>query len=203
MIVLGLTGSIGMGKSTTARMFREAGVPVHDADEAVHRLYAGAAAPLVEAAFPGTVEGGVVDRKLLAARVLSDKPALRRLEAIVHPLVRADAKAFLADHRKRQTPLVVLDIPLLFETGGLDRVDKVLVVTADPSVQRARVLARPGMSTEAFEAILKSQVPDEEKRRNADFVIDTGLGMEPARREVGRIVETLVGDKRDRAGDPP
>jgi len=195
MIVLGLTGSIGMGKSTTARMFREAGVPVHDSDEAVHRLYAGAAVPLVEAAFPGTVVNGEVDRKRLGDRVLSDKDALRRLEAIIHPLVRADAGAFVADHRKGGTPLVVLDIPLLFETGGRERVDKVVVVTADPDVQRARVLARPGMTAERFEAILARQVPDAEKRRAADFVIDTGLGMDHARAEVARIIARLTGDK--------
>ena len=195
MIVLGLTGSIGMGKSTTARMFREAGVPVHDSDEAVHRLYAGAAVPLVEAAFPGTVVNGEVDRKRLGDRVLSDKDALRRLESIIHPLVRADAGAFVADHRKGGTPLVVLDIPLLFETGGRERVDKVVVVTADPDVQRARVLARHGMTAERFEAILARQVPDAEKRRAADFVIDTGLGMDHARAEVARIIARLTGDK--------
>jgi dephospho-CoA kinase len=195
MIVLGLTGSIGMGKSTTARMFREAGIPVHDSDEAVHRLYAGAAAPLIEAAFPGTVVDGKVDRKRLAVRVLSDEHALRRLESIVHPLVREDANAFLASHRQGGAPLVVLDIPLLFETNGRARVDKVVVVTADPEIQRARVMARPGMTAEKFDAILSQQVPDADKRREADFIIDTGLGMDHARREVSRIVTTLVGDK--------
>jgi dephospho-CoA kinase len=202
MIVLGLTGSIGMGKSTTARMFRDAGIPVHDSDEAVHRLYAGAAAPLVEAAFPGTVKDGTVDRQRLAARVLSDKAALGRLEAIVHPMVRRDADAFLADHRLKGTPLVVLDIPLLFETGGRNRVDKVVVVTADPSVQRDRVLARPGMTIERFESILTSQVPDAEKRRQADFLIDSGLGMDHARRAVSGIIETLTGDKPARQPGP-
>jgi dephospho-CoA kinase len=197
MIVLGLTGSIGMGKSTTARMFREAGVPVHDSDEAVHRLYAGAAAPLVEAAFPGTVVNGAVDRKRLAARVLGDAHALRRLETIIHPLVRADADAFLSRNRHDGAALVVLDIPLLFETNGRARVDKVVVVTADPEIQRARVMARPGMTAEKFEAILAQQVSDAEKRRQADFVIDTGLGMDHARREVSRIVAALTGEKPD------
>jgi dephospho-CoA kinase len=197
MIVLGLTGSIGMGKSTTAAMFREAGVPVHDSDEAVHRLYAGAAAPLVEAAFPGTVRDGVVDRGLLGARVLGDRAALGRLEAIVHPLVRADAEAFVARHRAAGAPLLVLDIPLLFETGGRERVDKVVVVTADAATQRSRVLARPGMTEEKFAAILASQVPDAEKRAQADYLIDTGAGMEAARAAVGRIVRELAGDKQD------
>ena len=201
MIVLGLTGSIGMGKSTTARMFREAGVPVHDSDEAVHRLYAGTAVPLVEAAFPGTVINGEVDRKRLADRVLSDTDALRRLESIIHPLVRGDADAFLASHRENGTPLVVLDIPLLFETGGRHRVDKVVVVTADAAIQRARVLARPGMTEERLRSILARQVPDAEKRRQADFVIDTGLGMEAARAEVARIVAELAGEDRRRGGD--
>lgn len=195
MIVLGLTGSIGMGKSTTAKMFVEAGVPVHDSDEAVHRLYAGAAAPLVEAAFPGTVIDGAVDRAALARHVLGNPVALRKLEKIVHPLVRADAGAFLARHRAQGTPLVVLDIPLLFETGGRDRVDEVLVVTAPPEIQRERVLSRPGMTEAAFESILAKQVPDVEKRRLADFVIDTSQGMEPARRSVARIIADLTGGK--------
>lgn len=191
MIVLGLTGSIGMGKSTTARMFADAGVPVHDSDEAVHRLYAGAAAPLVEEAFPGTVRDGIVDRALLAERVLGDKAALKMLEAIIHPLVRADADAFLKRHRAVGVPLVVLDIPLLFETGGRDRVDKVVVVTAPAAVQRERVLARPGMTEQKFAAILDKQVPDAEKRRLADFVIDTGLGMDAARAAVDDIIAAL------------
>ena len=194
MIVLGLTGSIGMGKSTTAAMFREAGVPVHDSDEAVHRLYAGAAAPLVEAAFPGTVVDGVVDRNRLAAQVLGDREAIRRLEAIVHPLVRADAEAFLDRHRRAGARLVVLDIPLLFETGGRGRVDKVVVVTAPAETQRERVLARPGMTPEKFEAILSKQVSDAEKRAMADFVIDTGQGLDHARAAVSAIVSALTGE---------
>ena len=197
MIVLGLTGSIGMGKSATAKMFAEAGVPVHDSDETVHRLYAGTAASLVEAAFPGATQSGVVDRVKLAAKVLGDPAALKKLEAIIHPLVRADADAFLARHRAAGAPLAVLDIPLLFETGGRKRVDKVVVVTAPADIQRARVLARPGMSEAKFEAILAKQVPDAEKRRQADFVIDTGQGFEAARKAVEAIVAELAGDKKD------
>ncbi|BCG98951.1 dephospho-CoA kinase [Mesorhizobium loti] len=193
MIVLGLTGSIGMGKSTTAKMFAEAGVPVHDSDEAVHRLYSGAAAPLVEAAFPGTVVDGVVDRARLGARVLGDAAALKRLEAIIHPLVRADADAFLAMHRNAGESIAVLDIPLLFETGGRGRVDKVVVVTAPTEIQRQRVLARPGMTEEKLAAILAKQVPDAEKRRLADFVIDTGQGLEAARAAVAAIIAELSG----------
>ncbi|BCG69766.1 dephospho-CoA kinase [Mesorhizobium sp. 113-1-2] len=193
MIVLGLTGSIGMGKSTTAKMFAEAGVPVHDSDEAVHRLYSGAAAPLVEAAFPGTTVGGVVDRAKLGARVLGDTAALKRLEAIIHPLVRADADAFLAKHRNAGESIAVLDIPLLFETGGGSRVDKVVVVTAPAEVQRQRVLARPGMTEEKLAAILAKQVPDAEKRRLADFVIDTGQGLDAARAAVAAIIAELRG----------
>ncbi|MBN9552080.1 MAG: dephospho-CoA kinase [Alphaproteobacteria bacterium] len=195
MIVLGLTGSIGMGKSATAKMFAEAGVPVHDSDETVHRLYAGKAAPLVEAAFPGTTQAGVVDRVKLGRQVLGDPAALKKLEAIVHPLVRADADAFLARHRAAGAPVAVLDIPLLFETGGRDRVDRVVVVTASPEIQRQRVLARPGMSEEKFASILAKQVPDAEKRRRADFIIDTGLGFDAARQAVGAIIAEL-GDKQ-------
>lgn len=200
MIVLGLTGSIGMGKSATARMFAEAGVPVHDSDETVHRLYAGKAAPLVEAAFPGTTQGGVVDRVKLGQQVLGDPAALTKLETIVHPLVRADADAFLAKHRAAGAPIAVLDIPLLFETGGRDRVDKVVVVTASPEIQRARVLARPGMSEEKFLSILAKQVSDAEKRRQADFVIDTGHGFEAARKAVEAVIGELTGDKPGRDG---
>ncbi|MBZ9675213.1 dephospho-CoA kinase [Mesorhizobium sp. ES1-1] len=192
MIVLGLTGSIGMGKSTTARMFAEAGVPVHDSDEAVHRLYAGEAAPLVEAAFPGVMDAGVVDRARLGERVLGNADALKRLEAIIHPLVRADADAFLAKHRNAGESVAVLDIPLLFETGGRARVDKVVVVTAPPEIQRQRVLARPGMTDEKLAAILARQVPDAEKRRQADFVIDTGQGLAAARAEVEAIIAELT-----------
>ena len=193
MIVLGLTGSIGMGKSTTAKMFVEEGVPVHDSDEAVHRLYAGVAAPLIEARFPGTVVDGVVDRERLSKAVLGNKQALRDLEGIVHPLVRADADAFLARHRAAGAPLVVLDIPLLFETGGRDRVDRVVVVTAPADVQRERVLARPGMGEEKLAAILARQVPDADKRDKADHVIDTGRGIEVARAAVKALIAALSG----------
>jgi dephospho-CoA kinase len=195
MIVLGLTGSIGMGKSTAARMFADEGVPVHDSDEAVHRLYAGAAVPMVEAAFPGTVVDGAVDRGRLAQKVLGDAAALKRLEAIVHPLVRADADVFVERHRAAGAALVVLDIPLLFETGGRDRVDKVVVVSAPAAIQRERVLRRPGMSEEKLASILARQVPDEEKRRQADFVIDTGDGFDRTRAAVKKIVAELAGDK--------
>ncbi len=201
MIVLGLTGSIGMGKSTTARMFAEAGVPVHDSDEAVHRLYAGKAAPLVEAAFPGVITNGAIDRKLLAGQVLGNPEALRKLEAIVHPLVRADAEVFLAHHRAKDTPLVVLDIPLLFETGGRSRVDRIVVVTAPAETQRQRVLARPGMTEEKFNDILKTQMPDARKREQADFVIDTGEGMEAARSAVRRIIAQLTGGQKKRPSE--
>ena len=192
MIILGLTGSIGMGKSTTARMFEEASVPLHDSDETVHRLYTGAAAPLIEKEFPGTVENGVVDRKKLSAFVLRDAVALRRLESIIHPLVRADERTFLENYQRAGATLVVLDIPLLFEVGATDRVDKVLVVTTSPDVQKRRVLGRPGMSEAKFRSILEKQVPDAEKRKRADFIIDTGLGMKAARESVGRIIAELT-----------
>lgn len=192
MIVLGLTGSIGMGKSTTARMFAEAGVPVHDSDAAVHRLYEGEAAAQVEALFPGTTLNGKVDRERLAKVVVDDLQALRKLEQLIHPLVRKDAGRFVEAHRRKGTPLVVLDIPLLFETGGTDRVDKILVVTAPYEVQRERVLARPDMTEEKFEKILARQVPDAEKRKRADFLIDTSLGMEAAREAVHRIIAELT-----------
>lgn len=200
MIVLGLTGSIGMGKSTTAKMFAEAGVPVHDSDEAVHRLYAGEAAPLIEAAFPGTVKDGVVDRTELSRHVLGDAAALKKLEGIIHPLVRADANAFLDRNRADGTPIAVLDIPLLFETNGRGRVDKVVVVTASAEVQRERVLARPAMTEQKFEAILAKQVPDAEKRKLADYIIDTGSGLDAARGAVRSIIDDLtVGKPAPRA----
>lgn len=192
MIVLGLTGSIGMGKTTTARMFEEEGVPVHDSDSAVHRLYAGEAAPKVEALFPGTVVGGEVDRKKLASVVTGDPQKLHQLEDLIHPLVRRDTERFLERQRQSGAPLAVLDIPLLFETGGTDRVDRIVVVTAPPEIQRERVLARPGMTDETLKNILARQTPDTEKRRRADFVIDTSLGMEAAREQVRRIVSQLT-----------
>jgi dephospho-CoA kinase len=191
MFVLGLTGSIGMGKSTTAGMFRDLGVPVHDSDAAVHRLYAGRAAPLIEAAFPGVVRDGVVDRRLLGDRVLGRPEEMRRLEAVVHPLVREEELAFRA--AASRAAIAVLDIPLLFETGGDRRVDAVVVATAPADAQRARVLSRPGMTAERFEAILARQTPDVEKRARAHFVVDTSRGMASAKRQVGDIVRALAG----------
>jgi dephospho-CoA kinase len=199
MKTIGLTGSIGMGKSTTAMLFADAGIPVHDSDEAVHRLYSGAAAPSVEAAFPGTVKQGVVDRTELAKRVVGNPQAIGRLEKIVHPLVRADADAFLRHHRAAGAPLAVLDIPLLFETGGIDRVDKIVVVTAPAEIQRQRVLSRPGMTPEKFEAILARQTPDAEKRKRADFIVDTGTGLDAARQAVLSIIRELTGKAAGRA----
>lgn len=193
MIRLGLTGSIGMGKSATATMFREAGIPVHDSDAAVHRLYAGAAAPLIEAAFPGTVKDGVVDRALLGAAVLNNDAAMKKLESIVHPLVTETTLNFLATAEKAGHRLVVLDVPLLFEVGRDRDCDAIVVVSADPSVQRERVLARPGMTEAKFRAIVARQIPDSEKRRRAHFVIDTGRGFEAARRAVKDVIRTLAG----------
>ena len=192
MIVLGLTGSLGMGKSTTARLFAEEGVPVHDSDAAVHRLYDGEAVPAIEAAFPGTTAGSKVDRDKLGRRVLGDAAAVQRLEAIVHPLVRASADRFLAEAEKAGAPVAVLDIPLLFETGGEDRVDAVVVVSAPPEVQRARAFERPGMTPEKFAAILAKQMPDSEKRVRADFVVDSSQGIEPARAQVRDILRAVA-----------
>ena len=193
MIVLGLTGSIGMGKTTTAEMFAALGVPVHSADAAVHALYAGRGAQLIGAAFAGTVVDGRVDREALSKRVVGHPEALKRLEALVHPLVREEEVEFLDRARASGAPLAVVDIPLLYETGGESRCDKVAVVTAPPEVQRTRVLARPGMTEQKFEAILAQQLPDAEKRARADFIIDTGNGLEPARLAVEAIVRKLSG----------
>jgi dephospho-CoA kinase len=192
MFILGLTGSLGMGKSTTARFFAEEGVPVHDADAVVHRLYDGEAAPVIEAAFPGTTAGGKVDRDKLAARVLGDSATLKRLEAIVHPLVQEAERRLLAEAVARGEKVAVLDIPLLFETGGEKRVDAVVVVSAPPDVQRSRVLERPGMTVDKLEAILAKQMPDEEKRRRADFVVDTSRGFEAARAQVRAILDAVA-----------
>ncbi len=191
MKVYALTGSIGMGKSTTAAMFREFGIPVHDADAAVHALYAGRAVPVVEALFPGTTRDGVVDRALLSDRVIGNEAALRKLEEAVHPLVREEEARFLREAKAAGAPFVILDIPLLFEKGGEKRVDGVIVVTAEPQEQRRRVLARPGMSPEKFEAILARQTPDAQKRNRADFIVTTDNGFDDARRQVGAIVERL------------
>ncbi len=196
-MILGLTGSIGMGKSTTAAMFRDAGVPVFDADAAVHTLYRGAAVEPVEAAFPGVTSGGSVDRELLRQRVLDDPSVLRRLEAIVHPLVRAARAAFLAQAAADGERLAVLDIPLLYETGGDAEVDAVVVVTAPEPVQKARVLSRPGMTEARLSAILRQQVPDAEKRARAQFVIDTGDGLEVARRQVDAVIAALGQERKN------
>ena len=195
MKVLGLTGGIGMGKSTAANTFRRLRVPVFDADAAVHRLQGrgGAAVRPVEAAFPGTTRDGRVDREALRARVLGDPAALKRLERIVHPLVRAAELRFLAAARRRGEPLAVLDIPLLLETGGERRVDRVIVVSAPAAVQRARVLARRGMTPERLAAILARQMPDALKRRKADHVVRTGLSRHAAQRHIRKIVAKLRG----------
>jgi dephospho-CoA kinase len=193
MIVLGLTGSIGMGKSTTAAMFRGRGVPVHDADEAVHALYRGAAVAPVGEAFPGVVRDGEVDRAELGRRVIGDAAALARLEAIVHPLVRAEERRFLAACAAAGADIAVLDIPLLFETGGEKRVDAVVLVTAPSAVQRERVLRRAEMSEARFRAILAKQMPDAEKRRRAHFVVDTSHGLAAAEREVASILRAAAG----------
>ena len=192
MVILGLTGSIGMGKSTTASMFRDDGVRVFDADAAVHALYAGAAVPAIEEAFPGTSKDGVIDRELLRQRVFDDAGVLRRLEAIVHPLVQEVRAAFLAEAVAAGAGLVVLDIPLLYETGAESAVDAVAVVSAPETVQKVRVMARPGMTEERFSAILARQVSDAEKRRRADFVIETGDGLERAREQVGAVIAALA-----------
>jgi len=193
MVIVGLTGSIGMGKSTAATMLREMGVPVYDADAAVHVLQApgGAALPGIEAAFPGVVNAGVLDRQALGARVFGNKEALRRLEAIVHPLVQRMQRAFLRRAALAGEKLVVLDIPLLFEGLGDRRVDATLVVSAPAFLQRRRVLARPGMTVEKFEGILRQQVPDALKRRKASIVIPTGMGLAPTRAALGHAVAEL------------
>ena len=192
MFVLGLTGSLGMGKTTTARFFAEAGVPVHDADAVVHRLYEGTAVAAIEAAFPGTTANGQVDRITLAARVLGDNAALKRLEAIVHPLVHEAERRLLAEAEATGEKVAVLDIPLLFETGGDQRVDAVAVVSAPQEVQTARVLERAGMTMEKLEAILSQQMPDAEKRRRADFVVDTSQGFDAARAQVRAILDAVA-----------
>ena len=191
--VLGLTGSIGMGKSTTAAIVRRFGVPVHDADAAVHRLYRGEAAPLIAQAFPSAVRDGIVDRAALGQAVIGSPERLRALETIVHPLVRREEEAFLAAAVRSGAGLVLLDIPLLFETGGERRCDAVLAVTAPAAVQRARVLARPGMTAEKLDAILAKQMPDAEKRRRAHFLVDTGQGLAAAEGEVQAILRALAG----------
>jgi dephospho-CoA kinase len=193
MIILGLTGSIGMGKSTTAKLFAEAGVPVYDADAIVHMIYQGEAVPAavsaIEAAFPGTTADGKVDRNKLSAQVVQDPAAIKRLEAIVHPMLGASRQKFLDDAEQSGAPVAVVDIPLLFETGGEKRVDAVVVVTTSPEIQRQRVLARDNMTDEKLGAILARQLPDAEKRKRADFVVDTSHGLDPVRARIRDILD--------------
>jgi dephospho-CoA kinase len=198
MIVLGLTGSIGMGKSTVGDFFAEGGVPVYDADAEVHRLYAGDAAPLIEVAFPGTSKEGAVDRARLAERVIGDPAALKRLEAIVHPLVRRAEEQFLAAAEAAGAPVAVLNIPLLLETGGDKRCDAVVVVSAPAATQRARVMGRPGMSEEKFAGLLAKQMPDAEKRRRADFVVDTSADFDSTRVQIRAILQQAANLPRRR-----
>ncbi|UQD77639.1 dephospho-CoA kinase [Bradyrhizobium japonicum] len=192
MRILGLTGSIGMGKSTTAKLFAEAGVPVYDADAAVHQLYEGEAAPAIEAAFPGTTANGKVDRPKLSARVVHDPAAIKQLEQIVHPMLGASRQKFFADAEAAKAPVVVLDIPLLFETGGEKRVDAVVVVSTSPELQRKRVLERGTMDEAKLDAIIAKQTPDAEKRKRADFVVDTSHGLEPVRAQITHILAEVV-----------
>ena len=192
MMILGLTGSIGMGKSTTAKLFAEAGVPVYDADATVHRVYEGEAVPAIEAAFPGTTSDGKVDRAKLSATVVHDPAAIQRLEQIVHPMLRSYHQKFLQDAEQAGAPVVVMDVPLLFETGGEKRVDAVVVVTTAPEVQRERILARGTMTAETLDAILARQTPDAEKRRRADFVVDTSHGLDPVRVRIRDILAEVV-----------
>ncbi|MEH2505034.1 dephospho-CoA kinase [Bradyrhizobium sp. AZCC 1578] len=192
MRILGLTGSIGMGKSTTAKLFTEAGVPVYDADAAVHKIYEGEAAPAIEAAFPGTTVDGKVDRAKLSAKVVHDPAAIKQLERIVHPMLGASRQKFLDEAERSGAPVVVMDIPLLFETGGEKRVDAVVVVTTDPKTQRERILTRGTMTSEALDAILARQLPDAEKRKRADFVVDTSHGLDPVRARIRDILAKVV-----------
>ena len=188
MIILGLTGSIGMGKSTTAKLFAEAGVPVYDADATVHGLYEGEAAPAIEAAFPGTTVDGKVDRARLSAQVVHDPAAMKRLEGIVHPMLGASRQKFLLEAERSGAPVAVVDVPLLFETGGEKRVDAVVVVTTSPENQRERIMARGTMTNEALDSILARQLPDAEKRNRADFVVDTSHGLDPVRANIRVIL---------------
>ena len=192
MLVLGLTGSIGMGKSTTAKLFAEAGVPVYDADATVHKIYENEAVPAIEAAFPGTTVGGKVDRALLSAKVVHDSAAMKQLEQIVHPMLRAHHQQFLDDAESSGAPVAVVDVPLLFETGGEKRVDAVVVVTTSPEVQRERILARDNMTPDKLDAILARQMPDAEKRKRADFVVDTSNGLDPVRLQIREILEAAA-----------
>ena len=199
MIILGLTGSIGMGKSTTAKLFAEAGVPVYDADATVHLIYEGEAAPAIEAAFPGATVDGKVDRTKLSAQVLHDSAAIRRLEQIVHPMLGAYHQKFLRDAEQSGAAVAVVDVPLLFETGGEKRVDAVVVVTTSPDIQRQRILARDNMTAEKLDAILARQLPDAEKRKRADFVVDTSDGLDPVRARIRDILDEAAKMPRRRA----
>src|SRR5450631_1028773 len=192
MIILGLTGSIGMGKSTTAKLFAEAGVPVYDADATVHRLYEGEAAPSIEAAFPGTTVDGKVDRARLSARVVHDPAAIRQLESIVHPMLGTSRQKFLEDAERSGAPVAVVDVPLLYETGGEKRVDAVVVVTTTPEIQRRRILTRDNMTPEKLDAILARQLPDAEKRQRAHFVVDTSHGLDHVRARIRDILAEAV-----------
>lgn len=191
MFVIGLTGSIGMGKSTTAGMFEAEGIPVNDADAVVHQLYAAEAVAPIELAFPGTTAEGKVDRVKLAAHLAAHPADFKKLESIVHPLVRDKELQFRRKAEDEGRDIILLDIPLLFETGGEGRVDAVVVVTCAAEIQRARVLARPGMTVDKFEMILSRQLPDSEKRRRADYIVDTGEGLEPARAQVRAIIADI------------
>jgi dephospho-CoA kinase len=199
MLILGLTGSIGMGKSTTATLFAEAGVPVYDADATVHMLYEGEAVPAIEAAFPGTTANGKVDRNKLSARVVHDPAAIKQLEQIVHPMLGASRQKFLDDAERSGAPVAVVDVPLLFETGGEKRVDAVVVVTTTPELQRQRILARDNMTSEKLDAILARQLPDAEKRRRADFVVDTSDGLDAVRLRIRDILNEAVKMPRRRS----
>lgn len=199
MLLLGLTGSIGMGKSTTAKLFQEAGVPVYDADATVHKIYEGEAVPAVEAAFPGSTANGKVDRQKLSAMVVNNAEAMKRLETIVHPMLRSHQLKFLSDAETSGAPVAVLDVPLLYETGGETRVDAVVVVTTGPEIQRERILARDNMTAEKLDAILSRQLPDEEKRKRADFVVDTSHGLEPVRARIDEILREVVKMPKRRA----
>lgn len=192
MLILGLTGSIGMGKSTTAKLFAEAGVPVYDADATVHKIYEGEAAPAIEAAFPGTTVDGKVDRARLSAKVVHDPAAMKRLEQIVHPMLRDHHQKFLDEAERAGAAVAVVDIPLLYETGGEQRVDAVVVVSTAADVQRARILARENMTPEKLDAILSRQLPDAEKRERADFVVDTSHGLEPVRDQIREILAQVA-----------
>ena len=192
MLILGLTGSIGMGKSTTAKLFAEAGVPVYDADAAVHKIYEGEAAPAIEAAFPGTTVDGRVDRARLSAQVVHNPAAMKQLEQIVHPMLGASRQKFFEDAQAAGAPVVVVDVPLLFETGGEKRVDAVVVVTTTPEAQRERVRARGTMDDAKLDAILARQLPDAEKRNRADFIVDTSHGLEPVRERIRDILAEVA-----------